>query len=160
QADVALDVVGADAVHHHAHPLDEFGFVRQGHHDPHHVAQAAQFELGQQQDHVGQPQGRQVGRDQRLAQVQDQVRVADPQQVNDAGQVVLVNDADIGDVERMGQQVQAGALVLHHRALQVVHVQAFDVQGQVGQRVVRHQVQGDVGIAQGHVQVEQNDAVL
>ena len=56
---------------------------------PDHVPQAGQFQLGDQQDQVGHPQGHQVGRQQRLAQVEDQVRVADLEQVQDALDVGL-----------------------------------------------------------------------
>ncbi len=85
---------------------------------------------------VGHPQGHQVGRQQRLAQVEDQVRVADLEQVQDALDVLFVDHADVGDFQRVPQDRQAGRLVLGQRPAQEVHVQPLDVPRQVGDRDV------------------------
>src|SRR5207248_7901432 len=101
---------------------------------------------------VGHAQGGDVGGRVALVQVEDQVRVAGPQQVDDALQVLLADQGGVLQLHRVGQQRQA-ALVLAQRPPQELHVQPVDVQGDVGQGVVGHQVQGDVGVAQGQVEV-------
>src|SRR5262249_45079086 len=130
---------------------------RQEHADD--VPQAGQLQLGHQEDGVGHVQGHQVGRRQPLAQVEDQVAVVDPQQVEHPLDVGRLDDHHVGQLQRVGQQVQAGALVLQQRPLDEVKVELLDVQGQVGQGVVGQDVQGDVAVAQGQVEVGQGDGV-
>ena len=50
--------------------------------------------------------------------------------------------------------------VLAQRAAQELHVEPVDVQGDVGQGVIGNQVEGDVGVAQGEVEIDQGDVVV
>ena len=123
------------------------------------VAQAGQLQLGDQQDHVAHAHRRQVGRREAFAQIEDQVRIAGPQQADHAAQVFLVNQGDVFHLHRVRQQRQA-ALVLAQRAAQERHVEPIDVHGDVGQRVIGDQVEGDVGVAQGEIEIDEGDVVL
>ena len=74
----------------------------------------------------------------------------------------LVDQPDLGDFQRVAQDRQARSLVLGHRPAEEVHVQPLDVPRQVGDRDVLEPVhlQGDVGVAQGQVEVDQGDGVV
>ena len=88
------------------------------------------------------------------------MRVTGPQQVQKTLEVVFVNQAHVLHLHRVGQQRQAGRLVLDEGAVQERHVQAFDVQGHVGQRVIGDQVEGHVGVAEGQVEIDEGNAVV
>ena len=70
-----------------------------------------------------------------------------------------MNQGDVFHLHRMRQQRQA-ACMLAQRAAQERHVEAIDVHGDVGQRVVGNQVERDVGIAQGQIEIDQGDVVV
>src|SRR5579883_3400130 len=44
-------------------------------------------------------------------------------------------------------------------ALEELHVETIDVEGHVRQGVVGHQIEADVGVAQGQVEIDQGNAV-
>ncbi len=122
------------------------------------VAQAGQLQLGDQHDHVADAHRRQIGRCEALAEVQDQPRVACPQQVDQPRQMVFVDQADVFHLHRVRQQRQPRR-VLAQGTAQEGHVQSFDVHRRVGQRVIGDQVEGHIGVAQGEVEIHQRDVV-
>ena len=87
------------------------------------------------------------------------MRVTGPEQADHALQVILVDQADVAHLHRVRQQRQTGR-VRDERAFQKRHVQPLDVHGHVGERVHRHQIERDVGVSQGHVEIDESDAVF
>ncbi len=73
--------------------------------------------------------------------------------------MILVNQAMSSICTGCGSSDRPAG-VLAQRPAQERHVEAVDVQGHVGQGVVGNQVEGDVGIAQGEVEIDQGDVVV
>src|SRR4051812_21290483 len=89
------------------------------------------------------------------------MRVADAKQVKNPFHMRFVNHADVVNFQRMAKNREPAGFMPRQGAAQVVHVEAFDVPRQVGDGDVFHAVDfnGDVGVAQGEVEVEQGHAV-
>src|SRR5579864_3405961 len=73
--------------------------------------------------------------------------------------MIFVNQGDVLHLHRMGKNGQA-CFMLAQGAAQKGHVQAVNVQGNVGQGVIGNQVQGDISVAQCQVQIDQRDIVV
>lgn len=80
--------------------------------------------------------------------------VTGPQQADEPAKMLLVNERNVFQLHGMGQQGQPG-VVFAQRPFQEGHVEPLDVEGDIGQGVVGNQVEGDIGIAEGEVEIDE-----
>ncbi len=99
----------------------------------------------------------QVGRQQRLGQVEDQVRVTDLQQVQNPFDVLLVDDTAFGDFQRVAEDRQAARFVLRHTrggGSSCRAAQCCRARSEIEMFSKPLTSSCDVGVAQGEVEVD------
>ena len=97
-----------------------------------------------------------------LAQVEDQVRVADLEQVEDALDVVLVDHADFRDLAAGARRIDrpAASCLASARRRKFMSSRSM-FRARSAMRVLEPvHFQGDVGVAQGQVEVDEGDGVV